>query len=136
MNRYNPKIHGRRSIRLKGYDYSRAGKYFLTICTYQRQCLSGDIVDGAMILNDVGAVAQHCWVGIPQHFPQVELDDFVIMPNHVHGIVSIMDIGAENGYPVGTDFGGDREQCGVEAKNLSPLRGGGRVAIFCEGEMG
>lgn len=123
MSRYNPKIHRRRSIRLKGYDYSRAGKYFLTICTDQRQCLFGDIVDGEMILNDIGGVVRQCWVEIPEHFPQVELDDFVVMPNHVHGIISIVDIGTENGYPIGMNFGDNREQYGVGAKDFSPLRG-------------
>ena len=81
----------RRSIRLKGYDYTQPGAYFLTIVTHNRACLFGDIVDGQMQLNEGGRVAERCWLDIPSHFRHVALDAFVIMPNHVHGIVIIRE---------------------------------------------
>jgi REP element-mobilizing transposase RayT len=101
---YNPDIHHRRSIRLKGYDYSQAGLYFVTICTHQRLPLFGEIIEGKMILNEAGMVAEKCWLAIPEHFPQVKLEEFVIMPNHVHGIIQIdiIDVGAKNLSPLHT----------------------------------
>jgi REP element-mobilizing transposase RayT len=84
----------RRSIRLRGYDYSREGTYFLTICTQNRQCLFGTITEDRMVLNDAGRTAADCWLRIPDHFPNVELDEWVVMPNHIHGIVVIVDSSA------------------------------------------
>ena len=108
LMKYNPGIHHRRSIRLKGYDYSQAGLYFVTICTHQRLPLFGEIIGGEMILNAAGIVAEKCWLAIPEHFPQFKLDEFVIMPNHVHGIiqidVDIIDVGAKNFSPLHTEF--------------------------------
>ena len=89
--KYNPAKHHRRSIRLKGYDYTRSGLYFITICTYQKQCLFGDILDKQLRLNDFGNTASECWQAIPKHFPKIKLDEFVIMPNHIHGILFITD---------------------------------------------
>jgi putative transposase len=83
-------LHHRRSIRLKGYDYTRAGAYFVTICTKDRACLFGDVSDGVMRLNQMGHIVWQCWLAIPDHFPHVLLDEFVVMPNHVHGIIVIM----------------------------------------------
>lgn len=85
--RFNPDIHRRRSIRLRDYDYSRAGAFFVTICAFQRKDLFGDVMDGALQLNEMGKAAQECWNDIPGHFPDIELDEFVVMPNHLHGIV-------------------------------------------------
>ena len=79
----------RRSIRLRGYDYSQPGTYFVTICTRNSEYLFGDIVDGEMVLNEAGWIARRGWQDIPVHFPHVELDEWVIMPNHLHGIVTI-----------------------------------------------
>jgi len=79
----------RRSIRLQGYDYSRIGAYFVTVCTYHRLCLFGEIIDGRMALNDAGRIVEQCLNEISRHFPHVELDEFIVMPNHVHGIVVI-----------------------------------------------
>ena len=87
--RHPPDRHHRRSIRLKGHDYTQPGAYFVTICTRDRECLFGHMVNGEMRLNDAGEIARRCWEGIPDHFPSVELDAFVIMPNHVHGIIVI-----------------------------------------------
>ena len=83
--------HRRRSIRLKGYDYSRAGLYFITICTHGRKRIFGEIGDGVMALNDAGRVVETCWLAIPDHYPNARLHEYVIMPNHVHSIVGVQD---------------------------------------------
>ncbi len=87
---YNPDIHHRRSIRLKGYDYSQPGAYFLTICTQDRKCLYGEIVDDKMRLNDAGQMVQTVWDEIPAYYPGIDIDAFMIMPNHIHGIIKIV----------------------------------------------
>src|SRR5215216_710218 len=89
--KYNPDIHHRRSIRLHGYDYTRAGAYFVTACTYARECLFGQIAGGEMRLNAYGEIALECWLAIPEHCPHVDLDAFLVMPNHVHGILVLVD---------------------------------------------
>ena len=80
----------RRSIRLPNYDYTKNGMYFITICTHNRECLFGDVVGGVMELNDVGSVVQMVWKSLPSRFSGIELDQFVVMPNHVHGIIGIV----------------------------------------------
>jgi REP element-mobilizing transposase RayT len=89
--KFDPKIHHRTSIRLQGYDYTQAGAYFITIVTQQRTCLFGNIIDGALALNDYGRIADKCWRAISEHFPHVELGEYVVMPNHIHGIIVIHD---------------------------------------------
>ena len=84
---YNPAIHHRRSIRMKGYDYSQEGLYFVTICCYNRECLFGDVVNGEMVLNEFGTIACNEWLNTTNIRKNVELDVFVIMPNHMHGII-------------------------------------------------
>jgi REP element-mobilizing transposase RayT len=86
---YNPDIHHRRSIRLREYDYSSIGGYFVTTCVQNRECLFGNIVDDVMLLSDAGRVVESVWNGLPERFPFIELDAFVAMPNHVHFIVNI-----------------------------------------------
>jgi putative transposase len=101
MTPYNPERYHRRSIRLKGYDYAQVGAYFVTICAHGQEFLFGEIVNGEMTLNETGRLVEQCWNDIPAHFPRVELDEFVIMPNHVHGILSIIDaVGAKNFSPL------------------------------------
>jgi putative transposase len=87
--KFDPNKHHRKSIRIQGYDYSQVGVYFVTIVTYQRDCLFGKIENEEMILNDIGNIAVECWHAIPEHFPNVELGAFVIMPNQVNGIILI-----------------------------------------------
>jgi len=89
--RFDPERHRRRSMRLKGYDYSQAGAYFVTICTQGRACLFGEVVDGEMRLNDAGRMVVAEWERLPALFPNVVLDAFVVMPNHIHGIVILTD---------------------------------------------
>lgn len=86
-----PRTHRRRSIRLQGYDYTQAGAYFITICTQDRACLFGDIVDGEMRLNPFGHIVLEEWQRTALVRPHVTLDAFVIMPNHIHGIIVIND---------------------------------------------
>jgi putative transposase len=87
--KYKPNEHRRRSIRLQGYDYSQAGAYFVTICTQNQECLLGEIISGEMRLNDAGRMVQTIWQKLPHRFPSVKLDQFIVMPNHVHGIVML-----------------------------------------------
>lgn len=84
---YNPKKHHRKSIRLKGYDYSQEGAYFITICCQDRACLFGKITNGEMILNEMGIIAHDEWIKTTEIRQNVKLDVFVIMPNHIHGII-------------------------------------------------
>ena len=81
----------RQSIRLKEYDYTQEGAYFVTIVTHKRQPLFGEVRDGEMMLNDLGKIVMDVWNEIPRHFPNVELDAFVVMPNHVHGVFMIIE---------------------------------------------
>jgi len=80
-------IQSRRPIRLRGYDYSTNGAYFVTICAHNRICLFGNIANAEIILNDYGKTVGQAWFDLPNHYPEVELDASVIMPNHIHGIV-------------------------------------------------
>jgi REP element-mobilizing transposase RayT len=104
-HRYDPDRHHRRSIRLQGYDYTQAGAYFVTMGTQYRQCLFGAIVDGAMVLNEAGQMIQTVWDEIPVYYPGVDIDEFVVMPDHIHGIVVIAE------YDVG-------QAANVEAANV------------------
>ena len=81
----------RRSIRLQGYDYTRQGAYFVTICTRNRECLLGDIVEGRRHLSEAGRLAQAVWEDLPHHYPHVQIDVWVIMPNHMHGIIILTE---------------------------------------------
>ncbi len=91
---FDHRIHHRRSIRLRGYDYSQAGAYFVTLCTHERACLFGAVEGEVVCLNEAGRVVQRAWDELPKNFPVIELDAFVVMPNHVHGIVVLNDGGA------------------------------------------
>ncbi len=90
---YDPFKHHRRSIRLKGYDYSQAGAYFVTICAQNRECLFGEIVNGEMQLNDAGKMIVRWWNELSNKFMTFEPDAFVVMPNHIHCIIVIVDVG-------------------------------------------
>ncbi len=108
------------SSRLKDWDYSSSGYYYITICTKGRICHFGDIVNGEMILSAIGEAVHQYWQEIPNHFPFVRLDEFIIMPNHVHGIIIIdkSDAGDENAKtPVH-----NVETQGVETQDFASLR--------------
>jgi REP element-mobilizing transposase RayT len=93
---YTPHLHHRRSIRLKGYDYSQPGLYFITICCQDRACLFGNVMDGEMKLNDAGKITDEYWMEIPKHFPNTVLHEHIVMPNHIHGIIELTNVRAEN----------------------------------------
>ena len=86
---YDPEKHHRRSIRLKEYDYSQAGAYFLTICTHNHESLFGKIVNAEMRLSAYGRIVFNRWLSLPRYYAHIELIAFTVMPNHVHGIVMI-----------------------------------------------
>ncbi|MEB3120773.1 MAG: transposase [Snowella sp.] len=98
--KFDPEKHHRRSIRLKNYDYSQPGYYFLTICTYQRQSWFGEIKNYRMYLNQIGKIVAEEWINTPKIRSNFELDEWIIMPNHLHGIViineHILETGEEN----------------------------------------
>jgi REP element-mobilizing transposase RayT len=90
----------RHTFRLQGYDYASEGIYFVTLCTQNKWCLFGDVISGEMILNEVGRAVNQCWLDIPVHYPHVVLDEYIVMPNHVHGILEIAEpVGANNFRP-------------------------------------
>jgi putative transposase len=96
MNKYNPNIHHRRSIRLKGYDYSQAGLYFITICVKDRACLFGNIINGEMILNDAGKMVEKWYFELENKFPDIQCHEMVVMPNHFHCIIeNVGTVGAD-----------------------------------------
>ncbi len=117
---YNPNVHHRRSIRLKGYDYTQNGAYFVTIVTYHREHLFGEVVNGVMLLNEWGEIARREWFKIGELRPYIELydDEFVVMPNHAHGI--IWNVGAlQRNSPTGA--GAADEKPHVEAGSLGAI---------------
>jgi REP element-mobilizing transposase RayT len=88
---YDPKIHHRRSIRLRGYDYSQPGIYSVTICSQNKEHLFGQVVEGEMHRNDLGEYVALCWKWLARRYMYVELDEWIVMPNHLHGILVITD---------------------------------------------
>ena len=94
--KYNPAVHNRHTVRIKDYDYAQAGLYFVTICTQDRENLFGEIVDDEMRLNEIGEIAATCWNNLPRTFPNLILDQWVIMPNHLHGILCLEDTRPEH----------------------------------------
>ncbi len=93
---YNRHIHHRRSIRLPGFDYRQSGAYFVTLCTHNKEYWFGEIIDSKMHLNQLGKIVAKEWLRTPQIRPETTLDEWVIMPNHLHGIIIIT-----NNHPVG-----------------------------------
>ncbi len=89
MPKYNRDIHHRRSIRLQHYDYAQTGVYFITLCTLNRECLFGKILAGEMHLNKLGTIVRDEWLQTPCLRPNIRLGEWVVMPNHFHGIVEI-----------------------------------------------
>ena len=91
MINYNSKKYHRRTIRLNNYDYASKGAYFITICTCQKENIFGDVVGGKIVLNDIGMIVDRYWNKIQNYFLNVETDEYIIMPNHVHGIIFILN---------------------------------------------
>jgi len=118
---YDPKLHHRRSIRLRGYDYSSPGSYFVTICANDHVHLFGEIIEGVPHLNDGGKMIESAWTQMPDNYPNCQIGDFVIMPNHLHGII-ILDptVGAPSARTT-------REQEAGEAQRQWQVQGPGQA---------
>lgn len=103
--KYNSDTHNRRSIRLQGYDYSQNGAYFVTICAQNRECLFGEIKSGKMLLNKYGLIVHNEWGRTGEIRGNITLDEFVVMPNHIHGIIIINGRGTMHRAPTVERFG-------------------------------
>jgi len=114
---FDPQRHHRRSIRLKGYDYTQAGAYFVTLVAQGRECLFGDVAEGEMRLNEHGRVVAEAWEWLAEQYAYVELDEWVVMPNHLHGIIVITD----NHDRGGLGRGGSRTAPADTAAKRKPL---------------
>jgi REP element-mobilizing transposase RayT len=103
--KYDRNKHHRQSIRLQGYDYASAGGYFITICSHQRECLFGEVVDGTMQLNELGKIVAEEWERSPNLRQEIKLDAWIVMPNHFHGIVFIEPVASlgANNHGIGID---------------------------------
>jgi len=111
--KYNPDKHHRRSIRLQGYDYRSASTYFITICTHQRECLLGETIEGEMRLNEFGKVVADTYVWLETQYSYVHWDAWVVMPNHLHGILVVTDIpGTGDSRIAPTERGTNRKSLG------------------------
>jgi REP element-mobilizing transposase RayT len=99
---YDPRIHHRRSIRLRGYDYAGGGAYFITICTQDKEFLFGQIVEGNMVLSEQGSIVQRIWDALPRRFPSLVQDAFQMMPNHLHAIFVLPGPGLEEALALAT----------------------------------
>ena len=130
--KFDPDIHHRQSIRLRGYDYASVGAYFITVCTRNRESLFGEVLDGEMQLNDAGWIVRQVWEELPQRFPSIALDACVVMPNHVHGIVIVGAqfiapnvSGVDHSHPVaGNRVGVDRGGINRDAVNRDVMNQG------------
>ncbi len=116
--RFDPQTHHRRTIRLHGYDHSQPGAYFITVCTHGKQSLYGEIVEGQRRMNDAGQLVHACWYGLGRRYSGIDLDAFIVMPNHIHGIIQITDVGAIHELPTPGLVANE-----VGAIHESPLRG-------------
>ncbi len=106
---YDPEVHHRRSIRLRDFDYSNVGAYYVTICAWQRECLFGEVVDGEVRLNTVGEIVQEEWQLTAAVRENVRLDEFIVMPNHFHAIIFINDCRGTACRALGVNGGTDRD---------------------------
>lgn len=88
--RFDPEKHHRKTIRKQGYDYARPGMYFVTVCTHKRACLFGHVAQKEMVLNDAGGMVQDVWNALPARFTHTKLDEIIVMPDHIHGIINIV----------------------------------------------
>ena len=145
--------YGRKSTRLPYWDYGTNASYFVTMCTKHRIFWFGDINDGQMILSEIGAIANQCWLEIPEHFPFVKLGQHIVMPDHIHGIIIIdkpvgaedfgaegaQDFGAEGAQDFGAEVGAQdfvpqqrligKNKFGAQSKNLASIVRGFKVGV-------
>ncbi len=123
---FNPDSHERRSLRLRAYDYAQAGAYFVTVCAYRRECLFGEVADGEMVMSDIGRIVADEWWRSAEIRQEVVLDAFVVMPNHIHGIVVITDVGA-------TDHVGAHGRAPLRTRDNCPYRPPRSLGAFIAG---
>ena len=116
---FDPNRHHRRSIRLKGYDYTQAGAYFITICAYGREPLFGDVVGEAVVLSAYGRIVEQCWRSLARPASRLAVDTFVVMPDHLHGILILQAL-ADRAASPDTIPATDR-LCGTRAGSISAL---------------
>ena len=114
--------HHRHSVRLQGYDYSQSGAYFVTICAYNRECLFGEIVGNDIRLNDYGVIAKDEWIKSSEIRKEIKLDEFVVMSNHIHGIVWINN-------PVGANGRSPLHRTNMGSKTLSSFVAGYKSTV-------
>ena len=120
--RFDPTGHRRQSLRLPGHDYSQPGAYFVTICTRNHECLLGSVSAGWVELSEVGRYVREEWAAMPERFSTVEMDAFVVMPNHLHGIIVIKPVGALLAAPR-SENGGDAASSAEGAASSAPTLG-------------
>ena len=125
--KYNSKKHHRQSLRLKGYDYTQSGAYYVTICTQKRSCLLGTVKDGEMVLNEAGQMIKSVWDELPEKCSGIEIDQYIIMPNHMHGIIFIVGAPLVGALSVGSRMG-VKDRAGTRPAPTSSL--GYVVGIF------
>ena len=106
--KFDPNTHRRRSIRLPDFDYAQPGAYFVTVCTRDRQSLFGDVVNSEVRLSAFGSIVAAAWSDLVNHYPHASLDAFVVMPNHVHGVIVLkhhhdVHVGRVSNPPVQSD---------------------------------
>jgi REP-associated tyrosine transposase len=123
----DPEIHHRRSIRLRGYDYSQPGSYYVTLCTQAKSHLFGHIVEGEMHRNELGDFVALCWEWLAERYLYIKLDEWIVMPNHLHGIIVITNQGGDSASKTG---GGSRtaDQAGGGSRTADQAGGGSRTA--------
>jgi len=132
--KYDSEKHNRRSIRLKGYDYSNTGAYFITVCAYNRECLFGDIEDGKMQLNNCGRIIKSEWLRSLEIRKEIKLDIYQIMPNHFHSIVFIMGGSTNKQEKLDVYVGANghsslRNRLAMKSKSLSSLMVGFKSSV-------
>lgn len=134
--KFDPAIHKRRSIRLKGFDYKTPGAYFVTICAFERAMLFGEIVDDKMHVNSLGEMVHAVWFDMPKHYDGIHVDAFIVMPNHAHGIIWIA--GAEPRTRPNSDPDVGAAPCGRPdglRGDYSPSGGAGLGALTSDAPM-
>ena len=120
-------LNQRKSIRLLDYDYSQNGMYFVTICAKNRECIFCKIINYEIILSEIGQIVNNCWTGIPQHFSQASLHEFVIMPDHIHGIIEINVVGANHYSPLTNHYSPTMNHHSPSTNHNSPFNNSKRA---------
>ena len=121
------RVRRRNSLRLKNFDYGANGAYFVTICTRSRLPLFGEVIESRVQLNGYGVAAAECWKAIPDHFPSVQLDEFAVMPDHVHGILVVEGVGATRTSSLRT--GANQRAPGPQRRSLGAMVGSFKSAV-------